>query len=142
MPTSPPNHEMKTITAAELRCPCCHVQMAVPRLLEDLNAIQTALQKEITIDSGYRCAAHNAAVGGAPQSYHTSGMAADISAPPKAPLEMYLIAEQIPDFAQGGIGLYPANFIHVDVRSNRARWYRVDGKNHPITDYITHAHAT
>ncbi|WP_157667923.1 D-Ala-D-Ala carboxypeptidase family metallohydrolase [Desulfotomaculum nigrificans] len=33
------------------------------------------------VDSGYRCPAHNWAVGSVPNSYHVRGMAADIRVP-------------------------------------------------------------
>lgn len=35
--------------------------------------------KPITVNSGYRCKALNEAVGGVPSSFHTKGMAADIT---------------------------------------------------------------
>ena len=133
---------MNEITAADLACPCCHIQVANPRLLAALNQLQNISALKLEIRSGYRCHAHNASVAGAPTSQHLLGMAADLHSGAHPPLEMYLIAEQIPDFARGGIGLYPENLIHLDVRTWRARWYRVAGKDHPITDYLTHAHAT
>lgn len=133
---------MKTITAAELACPCCHLQVATPRLIHALNQLQELLQLEIIIHSADRCPNHNRTVGGTPGSSHLTGMAADLSAPQRTPLELYLTAEQIPAISGGGIGLYPGNFIHIDVRNWRARWFRVAGKDHPITEYLTRAHAT
>ena len=132
---------MEPITAADLLCPCCKKGNPHPSLIDGINLMQELIQQKITIDSACRCPAHNAAVGGAPHSEHLLGQAADMKAEPYTPLELYLIAEQIPAFINGGIGLYPANFIHVDVRQHRARWYRVAGHDNPITDYVTqHAH--
>ncbi|MCX5920319.1 MAG: D-Ala-D-Ala carboxypeptidase family metallohydrolase [Candidatus Melainabacteria bacterium] len=125
---------MNQITAADLACPCCHVQIANPRLLAAINQLQNTCGSKLEINSGYRCHAHNASVGGAPTSQHLLGMAADIHSPAHTPLDLYLFAEQIPDFARGGIGLYPQNLIHLDVRTYRARWYRpmTSGwKHHP-----------
>jgi uncharacterized protein YcbK (DUF882 family) len=102
--------------------------------------MQDIIGQELTITSACRCPKHNAAVGGAPHSEHLHGYAADIKAAGKSPLELYFAAEQVPCFAHGGIGLYPADFIHVDTRPARARWFRVAGHDHPITDYLTSPH--
>jgi hypothetical protein len=58
-------------------------------LLENLSAlahgleqVQRLLGHPIEISSGYRCAALNAAVGGAPASAHVQGRAADFVCPP------------------------------------------------------------
>ena len=66
---------------------------------------------------------HNKAVGGAEQSFHTLGMAADVSCPAGvSPEELAVIAEEIPLFREGGIGVY-ASWVHLDVRqSGKARW--------------------
>jgi len=39
--------------------------------------------------------------------------------------EMYNLASEVPHFAQGGIGAYDTNFLHVDVRDHRALGSRV-----------------
>lgn len=44
-----------------------------------LDPLRAAWGKPITVNSGYRCAALNRAVGGSPSSQHTKGMAADIT---------------------------------------------------------------
>jgi hypothetical protein len=41
---------------------------------------------------------------------------------------MYELASQVPLFAEGGIGAYDTDFLHLDVRGHRARWARVRGK--------------
>jgi len=41
---------------------------------------------------------------------------------------MYELAESVPAFAQGGIGVYDRGFLHVDVRDHRARWSQVAGR--------------
>ena len=131
---------MRPITADVLLCPCCHTGNPHPQLIDALNFMQEMLQAELKINSGCRCPKHNAAVGGAPHSEHLTGDAADIKAAGKSPLELYLAAEQVTCFAHGGIGIYLADFIHVDIRPARARWFRAAGKDHPITDYLTSPH--
>ena len=133
---------MRPITRDLLLCHCCHTGNPNPLLIDGLNFMQQILQAELMIASGYRCQKNNAAVGGAPHSEHLTGDAADIKAQGTSPLELYLAAEEYPPFNSGGIGLYPADYIHVDTRPARARWFRVAGHDYPITDYLTHAHAT
>lgn len=51
------------------------------RLVADiLDPLRKAYGRAITVNSGYRCAALNKAVGGASTSQHTTGCAADIDA--------------------------------------------------------------
>jgi uncharacterized protein YcbK (DUF882 family) len=55
-------------------------------------------------------------------SKHIQGIAADIIIEGLTPEEMYMAAQRIPEFKQGGIGLYH-NRIHVDTRRDGpARW--------------------
>lgn len=77
----------------------------------------------VHIASGYRTAATNAAVGGAPDSRHLydrfgRSPAADIVVEGATP-------EQVFDFLDrrgaGGLGLYRGH-VHVDLRDGRARW--------------------
>lgn len=64
----------------EFQCRHCGLVMIHPPLIELLEAIRRAKGGPLIITSGYRCKAHNASVGGAKNSYHTKGRAADISA--------------------------------------------------------------
>lgn len=47
------------------------------KVLEILDLVRAYMDKPIFINSGYRCKELNKAVGGAENSYHTKGMAAD-----------------------------------------------------------------
>jgi len=63
---------------SEFYCPCCgkaKISTALPRLLQQ---IRDEVGEPLTISSGYRCAKHNAEVGGVPNSDHTKGLAVDI----------------------------------------------------------------
>lgn len=88
-----------------------------------LERLREKLGKPIKIMSGFRCTAHNEAVGGKPGSYHPTGKAFDIEVEGMTGAE---IAEKAADgvFGDGGIGLYEnfPNLCHVDVRGYRARW--------------------
>jgi len=67
-------------------------------------------------------------MGGVPNSEHTRGLAADIHIPGLNLQDMYDLASEVPQFAQGGIGASDTDFLHVDVRDHRARWARVSGE--------------
>jgi uncharacterized protein YcbK (DUF882 family) len=64
----------------EFQCRCCKTVKLSSELLGMLEKMRDAWGGPLVITSGYRCPAHNRAVGGAPRSLHLSGAAADISA--------------------------------------------------------------
>ena len=64
----------------EFQCRCCGTVKLLPGLLDMLEFIRSAWAVPMIVTSGFRCAGHNAAVGGAAQSLHLRGAAADISA--------------------------------------------------------------
>ena len=130
---------MHTITAADLLCPCCDTGNPDPRLIAGLNHLQQLLHTDLAIRSACRCPKHNTEVGGAVSSQHLTGRAADVYAPGRSSLELYLAADHIPIFRDGGIGLYPGEFIHLDTRLSRSRWFRIQGQDRPITDYLSQA---
>lgn len=89
-----------------------------------LENIRGLAQAPIHITSGYRHPAYNAdfTVGGAPQSYHMAGLAADISSPDLTPGELAELALAITE-CHMGIGL-GENFIHIDLRDDLTSWTR------------------
>lgn len=96
------------------------------KVLVDSNLV-TILQKvrnhfgaSVTITSAYRTASYNKIVGGAASSQHLKGTAADIVVSGATPLEVAKYCEYLMP-KNGGIGIYN-NFVHVDVRTARARW--------------------
>ena len=93
-------------------------------LAEQLQALRDHLGKPITITSGYRSKEHNKKIGGALDSYHVRGMAADIQVAGMKPKE---VAEEIEKLIkegkmlEGGIGIYNS-WVHYDHRNKRIRW--------------------
>ncbi len=85
-----------------------------------LNQLRLRFGHALVVNSGYRSPAHNAAVGGVPNSYHTKGLAADIRpVDPKDLDELYELADRMNQ--TGGVGRYET-FVHVDRRGVYARW--------------------
>ena len=101
----------------------CHcgpetAQYVSPLLLEKLEELRTMIGGPIELSCAYRCAAHNAAVGGVPDSQHRLGTAADIRTPDyefcNTPEQLAWYCEQV---GFDGIGIYDWG-CHVDVRDN------------------------
>ena len=115
----------------ELRCKDgSDTVMVDDALMLLLQCIREHFGKAVTITSGYRTAAHNAAVGGAKSSQHLLGRAADfyVEGVPVATVAAY--AETLLP-GRGGIGRYPKDakhptrktgWVHIDTRTNKSRW--------------------
>ncbi len=112
----------------ELQCRCCGRLQLDSRLLDGLEALRALAGVPVIVHAGYRCLRHNLEVGGVPHGEHTQGMAADIGLAGISLQRMYELALEVPQFAQGGIGVYDGGFLHVDVRERSARWARVSGR--------------
>lgn len=111
--------------AAELACPCCGLSRVSPRLLVALEDLRARLgHRPIIVTSGFRCPAHNRAVGGSPGSRHLVGQAADVIVPGLDFRTVWTQARLVPALVRGGIGLYPdSGHVHLDVRPDGpARW--------------------
>lgn len=115
----------RNFSRREFRCRCgrknCDAAPLDMRLVYALQQLRDLIGVPIIINSALRCREHNRKVGGARNSRHLLGTAADIRCADLSPVELRKFAEQVPAFAQGGIGIYDWG-IHVDVRERRARW--------------------
>lgn len=89
-------------------------------LVQLLQQIRDHYGKPVHINSGYRTETWNKAHNGAAQSQHKYGRAADIHIDGVTPAALAAYVETIMP-STGGIGVYK-DFVHVDVRANRARW--------------------
>lgn len=106
----------------EFKCHCGKCTLVAPpkQLLAILDDVREHFDRPTTIMSGHRCEAHNKAVGGAKNSQHKLGIAADIIVSGIAPSKVheYLVTKYPNEL---GIGKY-SYFTHVDVRKGKSRW--------------------
>lgn len=107
--------------AKEFTCGCaglrCNFTLIHSMLVRPLQALRFRAERPLHITSGFRCQEHNEAEGGASNSYHVKGMAADFTC---ADLEDVFAMITSDDYLRKrfkGVGYYRMkNFIHVDVR--------------------------
>jgi len=118
----------KDFQLSEFACKCgCGQALISAELVNGLQELRDLLAGPIVITSGYRCPAHNARVGGAKQSQHTRGAAADIRVPGTRVRDLYRRVQEIPAFR--GVGVSDeGGFIHVDIRHTPARWCYKHGR--------------
>ena len=110
-------------TVAEFACrDGSDAVLVAPRLVMVLQSIRDHFGAPVTINSAYRTPQYNDKVGGAAQSQHCYGTAADIVVKGKSPAQVAAYAREImPDW--GGVGIYAKQgFTHIDVREARADW--------------------
>lgn len=98
---------------------CCDETIIDSELIDILEKVRNHFNKPLRINSGYRCADHNADSKGAKNSLHTKGMAADVRISGVKPIEIAKYAESA---GVKGIGLYPS-FVHLDTREKKSFWY-------------------
>ena len=119
---------------SEFECKCgCKmppkVLINVVKTADNLQVLRDHLKTSITINSAYRCKAHNLASKGVKTSQHLQGIATDITCKAHNPKSLYNIIEDLikeGKLKEGGLGLYNT-FVHYDIRGKKARWdYRKD----------------
>ncbi|MBG0776288.1 MAG: peptidase M15 [Desulfovibrionaceae bacterium] len=95
----------------EFACPCCGANHIQPEFVARLDQARSLAATPFRITSGFRCAAHNAAVGGVAGSAHLAGRAADIAC--ASPAERLRIVAGLlgAGFTRIGAG---ADFVHAD----------------------------
>lgn len=96
----------------------------IVKVANQLQILRNYIGKPITINSGYRSEEYNASIGGAKNSQHIMGRAADIVVKGMTPLAVHTTIELLiekGDMLQGGLGLYDS-FVHYDIRGTKARW--------------------
>jgi uncharacterized protein YcbK (DUF882 family) len=101
---------------AEFDCPHCGAGGPTPQLVTILERLRSTIGAPLRIVSGCRCVVHNRAVGGARESRHVDGDAADIPAG-------YATVAQAAGAGAIGIGNLGKWAVHLDWRpGGPARW--------------------
>lgn len=96
----------------------------VQKLAENLQKIRDKINVPLTINSGWRSVKQNRAIGGARNSQHLSGNAADISSRHIQPAQLARIIKQMMDAGEiekGGLKAYNS-FVHFDRRGSFVTW--------------------
>lgn len=110
---------------SELCCKHCGkgADILQPALLAALERVRIRFGQPMRVTSGYRCALHNAEIGGAKFSAHKEGKAADI-ADSKGELAAMLTPEVC---AELGIWIeHPGatrGWVHITIRPAATRWF-------------------
>jgi len=100
------------------------IQNNIQKLADNLQILRNKINKPININIAYRPLFWELKQGRNGNSQHTLGKAADIVVKGISTKELYNIIENLinsREMLQGGLGLYN-NFIHYDIRKNKARW--------------------
>ena len=117
------------------RCPHCGGLVAIDdEFVASLEAFRScAGGRTVTVTSGYRCPIRNARTSGASRdSLPLAGLACDVHVEGMSAKQMYEAALGVPDFKNGGIGVYAhrgaseRDVLHLDSRGRFARWARLD----------------
>ena len=114
--------------SSEFECHCnnsdCVDQKISIELVEKLDNMRKACGKAIKINSAYRCAKHNKAVGGKDNSSHMDGIAVDLYSPILRVDELVKLVDRF--FDNVGINVI-RNWCHVDIRplnnGAKRRWF-------------------
>jgi hypothetical protein len=102
----------------QIACPCCGEIFIWPEALDALERLYAAMGTPLGINSGHRCALHNARVGGAPLSQHKR-LAFDIALMGLDPARLVREARAA-GFSGFGFG---QTFLHLDTRARPAHWF-------------------
>lgn len=112
-----PNFMLQEFLQAGAPLPASWILANIRQLANRLQVVRDLLARPIVIHSGYRSPQHNQHVGGAQNSLHTTGLAADISVPGVTPQAL----QKFLGNWSGGLGCYSTH-THLDCRATRARW--------------------
>lgn len=91
------------------------------KLVVNLDVIREKIDLPIHVNSGYRSTTHNKKIGGAKNSYHVIGLAADLSARDISPNALKEIIVGLMDSGKitaGGVKAYDT-FVHYDIRGKK-----------------------
>ena len=103
---------VKYFKPKEFECPCCGKCDMDATLVFSLDTLRDFVGEPLIITSGFRCPKHNEEIGGAPNSAHLRGKAADILVTNSELRWKILYFALLIGFQRIGIG---RTFIHLDI---------------------------
>ena len=110
---------------SEFACKCgCGLDDISLKTVNVCQKVRDFFDRPVSVNSGCRCRAHNASVGGAEESRHTTPYldAADIVVEHVDAHRVYeYLDENAEELGIGGLGSYES-FTHLDTRGHKARW--------------------
>jgi uncharacterized protein YcbK (DUF882 family) len=113
----------KSFRSREMRCRCsspsCDAAAMRPSFMAKLQQLRDEWGKPLIVTSAARCKAHNARVGGSPNSQHVLGNAADLYV--TSEYEAGHLAALAEKLGFHGIGVSDS-FVHVDLGPEGRRW--------------------
>lgn len=110
----------KDFSENEMKCPCCGECNMDHMFMFALQFVRDTVEKPMVINSGFRCNARNALVGGSLPSRHLSGDAADISTVGWGGEDLWCLITTLTNLGFS-IGVYK-NHIHIDSRPMPISW--------------------
>lgn len=114
-------YDVRFFQPKEFICPCCKTGQPAAALVYFLDQARRGWDSPVIVNSGFRCARHNAEVGGAASSRHLIGCAADIK--PLHPELLGAFKYYIKRLTEGRDGwevIFYDTFVHVAVPRDEA----------------------
>ena len=108
----------RNFSRREFECPCCGKSKVTVDLVRLLQRMRDESDFPYIISSGFRCEQHNKAVGGAVNSDHLEGTAADVRY--YNGTQMYKLLKLALKHGADRIGV-GENFIHISIGSRNLR---------------------
>ena len=123
-------HDTKNFKLSEFTCKCgCGFNNVDQRLISMCQEIRDFLNIPVRINSACRCEKHNAKVGGVKGSYHTKGLAADLSCSLGGKAIFDTIQKLRNEKKLKDLSYYilykKKNFVHIDCGAKRKSLYEV-----------------
>jgi len=118
------NFSLDEFASADGAAPNGEVLKNLTELAKNLEVLRKHLGQPIRVTSGFRSKEHNKKIGGALNSFHVLGMAADIQVAKVKPEDVAKAIELLikeGKMKEGGLGVY-RTWVHYDFRGTKARW--------------------
>lgn len=112
-----PGMASEHFSVAELACHHCGLQGVKKAMIDFLEDVRNEIGEPLYVTSGYRCPTHNAEVGGASNSYHAKGLAADCYCEGLSVDKLAAVGRKLG--ADAAVPYYDQQFVHFDIRYGR-----------------------